>query len=374
MDDARAYTAQVLSAQARACQALGSPLYHYLLTRAAQDALAGGPVWEVFGHADGEPYHAADALRLMAAVHRLVLLGRAPRLARYYPSADGCADGGEGGGEAAAGGRGSQLSQLEDVWQAFRATLAVQPEAVREFVALPCQTNEVGRSAALLGGFLLVARETGLPLRLLEIGSSAGLQLRWDAFHYQIGGMSWGPPDSPVQMAGNWIVPPTDLDVAVEVVERRGCDPHPVDPTTAEGRITLTASLWADQRERLERLRGALEVAQRIPARVDEASAGEWLPERLAEPVPGVATVVFHSIVRQYVSPAEFAVVRAALDQAGARATPHTPLHWLYLEPETPDTLDRGTPFVVELTTWPGGVSRRLAISGAHGANIRWLS
>jgi hypothetical protein len=355
MDGARAQVAHFLSVQAESCRVLGSPLYHHLLVRAAADALAGGPVWEVFGDAGPHPFTDAEALRLMAAVHRIVLLHRAPRLARYYPSVGGSVDVDEG------------------AWEAFRATLTEQPEAVREFAALPCQTNEVARSAALLGGFLLVARETGLPLWLLEVGSSAGLQLRWDAFHYRTGEAVWGSEDSPVQLIGNWIVPPPHLDVAVEVVERHGCDPHPVDPATVEGRLTLASSVWADQLDRFERLRGALEVAQRIPACVDRASVGAWLPERLAEPVPGAATVVFHSIVLQYLPRPERAAFRAMLDEAGARATPDAPLYWLYLEPEAPEQLDRGVPFVVELTTWPGGDRRRLSFSGAHGANVRWV-
>src|SRR5438034_5449361 len=106
----------------------------------------------------------ALALRFMGAVHRLVLEGRAPALARHYPSA---------GGEAG----------LEGAWAAFRDTLEQHRDTLRALVTSPVQTNEVGRSAALLGGFLLVARETGLPLRLLELGASAGLNLRWD--HYR---------------------------------------------------------------------------------------------------------------------------------------------------------------------------------------------
>lgn len=355
MADARTHVAHLLSVQGEACRIIGSPLYHHLLKRAAADALEGGSVWEIFR--DGPPGGAfgdALALRFMAALHRLVLLRRAPRLARYYPSVGGTVD-------------------LDGAWEAFRAVVAEQPETIRQLVTLPCQTNEVGRSAALLGGFLLVARETGLPLRLLEVGSSAGLQLRWDAFRYETGKETWGPPGSPVQLVGNWIVPPPGLDVAVDIVERRGCDPHPVDPTTAEGRVALTASLWADQVDRFERLRGAIILARRIPAQVTRASVTSWLPQQLAEPVPGVATVVFHSIVLQYIPRPERAAFRAMLDEAGARATADAPLAWLYLEPETPETLARGMPFVVELTTWPDGTCRRLAVSGAHGAYVRWL-
>jgi hypothetical protein len=77
----------------------------------------------------------------------------------------------------------------------------------------------------------------------------------------------------------------------------------------------------------------------------------------------------------QYLGPSERATLQAMLGEAGARATADAPLAWLYLEPETPDQIRRGTPFVVELAVWDGDRprKRRLARAGAHGARVRWL-
>ena len=108
----------------------------------------------------------------MGAVHRVVLVGMAPELARHYPSMNG-------------------TPELTECWPAFRATVARHVALLREWICRPVQTNEVGRCAALIGGFLLVARESNLPLRLLEIGSSAGLNLRWDHYFYEAGGAKW---------------------------------------------------------------------------------------------------------------------------------------------------------------------------------------
>jgi hypothetical protein len=88
-DAARAAVARRLRRQARACHALGSPLYSYLLERSADDAEAGGPAWSVLEGHESDPPGSALALRLMGAVHRLVLEGRAPSLAMHYPSAGG---------------------------------------------------------------------------------------------------------------------------------------------------------------------------------------------------------------------------------------------------------------------------------------------
>ena len=62
------------------------------------------------------------------------------------------------------------------------------------------QTNEIARSAMLLPGFLTVAHETGLPLELVEIGASAGLNLLFDRFHYRYGDAEWGQNASPARL------------------------------------------------------------------------------------------------------------------------------------------------------------------------------
>src|SRR5205085_236052 len=148
----------------------------------AADTEAGGPSWDVLAGHETDPLGSVPALRFMAAVHRLVLRGEAPDLARHYPSAGGRADAG-------------------DPWPDFRAALAEHADALRELIELPVQTNEVGRSAALLGGFLEVGRSTALPLAIFEIGSSAGLNLHWDRWFYDAGAAgTWGDRRSPVRL------------------------------------------------------------------------------------------------------------------------------------------------------------------------------
>jgi hypothetical protein len=215
-------------------------------------------------------------------------------------------------------------------------------------------------------GFLAAAHAARLPLRVLEVGASAGLSLRWDHFHYGDRTAHWGDPHSPVDLDGLWDEAPAHLDAPIHVVARRGCDLSPLDPAREEHRLALQASVWADQVARFQRLRGALELAARVPATVDQASIMQWLPARLAEPAEGTATIVYHSIVEEYVPAGELAAFYQTMEEAGARASARAPLGWVRLEPQPGQKRHQLT-----LRLWPGGVEQPLALSGAHGTNVR---
>jgi hypothetical protein len=289
------------------------------------------------GH-ERDPGPSALALRLMGAAHRLVLRGEAPALARHYPSV-----GGEPG----------------DAWPPFLDLLRERRDELRVLVEHPVQTNEPARCAALLGGFLEVARSTGLPLRLLEVGASAGLNLRFDRYRYELDGARWGPPDSPVVIRARLTGRPP-LDAPLEIESRAGCDRRPLDPRSPEDRLTLASYVWPDQPERHERLQAALSVAQELDARVERAGAAEWVEARLAEARPEAATVVFHSIVMQYLPAAERERFERAIRAAkGTRA-------WLRMEPAGDQT-------EVRLSLWPGGEERLLARAGYHGDPVEWV-
>jgi hypothetical protein len=331
--------------QAGWCASLGSPLYAHLLTQAAANIEAGGPVGRVLGDREAHQ-RSALGLRLMGSVHRLVLEGQAPDLAATYPSAGGKAD-------------------PETAENAFLALVDERFADVEAGIDRRVQTNEVGRSTALVGGFLEVARATRLPLRVLEVGASAGLNLRWDHFRYEARGATWGPADSPVRLCSYNSDLPLPFDVHATVAERAGCDPDPVDAASDEGRLTLLSYVWPDQAHRIRLLRSALNVAAKVPVPLDKRSLVDWLPERIG-PVPGLATVVFHSIVMQYLAKDDRYAFEAVVRQAGEEATADAPLAWLRLEP-------KGGEFHVRLNRWPGGDEHHMATATAHGQNVRWL-
>jgi len=317
--------------QAAGCRFLGSPFYGSLLESAAGDLEAGGPVWTLLEPFAVEPRESAVTLRMLGAVHRLVLLDELPELARHYPST-----GGDGDAIAA--------------WPLFRGAIVRRRDEVSALMARGCQTNEVGRCAALLGGFLEVAHRTRLPLRLLEIGSSAGLNLRWDCYRYESAQGGWGDPASPVRFIHSFDVPPA-LNLSAEVAQRRGCDLNPIDPTSDEGALTLRSFVWADQLGRLALLDGAIEIARQVPVDVQRVDAATFLERELTHSRSHVATVVYHSVVWQYIPDDQQRRIEAVIKESG--------VYHLRMEPAYPV-------FEVRLN------DELLGTALAHGTGVRW--
>jgi len=330
-----------------------SPLYESLLRHCARDIREQGPTWQLVQDRTAEPSGDVLPLRLMAAVHRLVLAGEAPDLARCYPSV---------------GGRGPH----SEAWQPFRSLLEDRADDLRRLLDRPLQTNEVGRCTPLLVGLALVSDSTGLPPTVLEIGASGGLNLNWHRYRYEGPDGQWGPADSPVRLT----LPAGSTPSPSPPVESRGCDQAPLDVRDADDRLWLRSCVWADQTDRLALLDAALEVAAAHPPAVDASDAATWLADRLAEPRPGSVTVVVQTIVHQYLGTQQADDLAAAVEGAGTAATPEAPLAWLRMEPpDDPGALPAAAEGLAELRVrlWPGGNDRLIAYTGYHGRPVRLL-
>ncbi len=327
------------------CQSLGSPFTAAVLRVLAEDIAAGGAMTSFLAGWPGNPLADALPLRLAGALHALMLNGTCPSLAACYPP--------------------TQAPGLAD---AIRSALAEHAGFVQDFIASPPQTNEVGRSAVLLGGFLRVAAETGHALRLLEIGASAGLNLVWDRYRYRLGRLAWGDPASPLLLAPDWDGPEPPHTDALRVVERRGCDVAPIDTRDPACRLRLRAYVWADQQDRLSRLDRAIGIAADAGYPVERADAALWAGCRLRETRDGCTTVFYHSIMWQYMPEASRTAIQRDIQQAGDAATTTAPFAWLRFEPPRPDAGPE-----LSLTLWPGGRHRVLAHAHAHGSTVTWL-
>ena len=332
--------------QARSCSKLGSPLTAKLLNLLADDFFEQTTVGKAILDWPGDPRADALALRVAGALHALVLAGRAPALIAAYPP--------------------NELPSDAMLRSAIEAAFIDHADNILRFIDSPPQTNEIARSAILAGGFLAVAARTSLPLAILEIGASAGLNLNWDQFGYDLGGMVLGRMDARPRLAPCWEGPPPP-NVDVVVAERAGCDRAPIDLGSDDEVQRLRAYIWPDQLHRMERLDQALQMAGSKPIAIDRADAADWTASRLSTVRNGLATVLFHSIVWQYIPKDRQRRLERLITHAGRTATSNAPFAWLRMEPETAKAAG------LHLTIWPEGRTHHLADVDYHGRWVHWL-
>lgn len=340
-----------------------SPLYERLLAGfagAAERGFDGGVITRLLT-APG-PASAAEArLLLLAALHHAALTDPSLPHAAWFPAAVGeprpAADGAPSALALA------YLVEHEDEISAFLRDHRLQ-------------TNEIGRCAVLLPGFLTAAA-FGKPLRLLELGASAGLNLHFDRYHFRYqDGPGWGPTGGPeLRSRAEGAVPRTLAPPTAEIASRRGVDLAPLDPTDAGDRMLLTSFVWGDETDRIERLRHALEVASAAPATLDRADLVTWADQH-ARAEAGVTTVLFHSQVRHLLDAAQNEALGGAVERglrSGAADAPF--VHLSFEAPRgVPDDGSNWPELTVAVSAGDGPPEWRTVCSGDwHGRWVRWF-
>lgn len=333
--------------QAVACRDLGSPFMARLMLAVPQVFPEGGALAARLDGWQGDlgPSGASLPLRLAGGLHHLVLTGQDAALASVWPPQDGAG--------------------LEEV---VGEALRRQDGFLTEWVTHVPQTNEVGRSAVLLAAAAEVARWSGLPLVLSELGASAGLNLNFPVYALEIGPETIGAATPALTLRPDWSgrVPPAG---PVAVAGARGVDLNPLSP--GRDGLRLMSYVWPDQAARLARLEAALQAAATRPPQVDAGDAAGWLEARLATPWPGVCHMVYHTIAFQYFPPETKARITAAMEAAGAQATAEAPLVWVAMEADEV----KGSAGVT-LRLWPGERrgERRVTLgrAGFHGQWVDW--
>lgn len=195
---------ETLAERFRSHMGHSSSLYGYAMRGMADDWEAGGPTREACRGWEDSPNGTMVQLRFLAGVFRLVLAGAAPELVPYYPCLGG-------------------TLPPDGVWPVMREVVGRHTEQVHEALAIVPQTNEPGRSTALLVGLFDAVEAWGLDrIRLIEVGASGGLNLHVDRFRYDGPGWSWGPPDSPLVLhtQAPGVTPPSVRDRRAPGVRR----------------------------------------------------------------------------------------------------------------------------------------------------------
>lgn len=339
----------IFADQGDACEKLGSPFTARICRLAGVRLTVGEAVADTILDWPGDASALGDSvpLRLCGALHALVLTGRSAGLAAVYPPHhEGVSN--------------------DDLWAAITAALDEEEAFILDRLKGPPQTNEVRRVGATLPMFLEVARQTGLPLVLSEVGASAGLNLFLDEFHITLGEDSFGDPASAVQIEPKWRgsrVPKGPLDIQA----RASCDLLPVDPRNTADRERMLSFIWPDQADRLQRTRAAFDIAAARPERVERADALDWLRMRTSTPMEGAAHVIYSTIAWQYLPAEARARGKEIIRNAGARATNDAPLAWARME------IDGNSPGTgLTLILWPSGEEHLVGRADFHGRWIDW--
>ncbi len=335
------------SQQAGFCESLGAPFTSELCRLLAGRLPPDSELGRRLDNWPGNPNADALVLRLTGGLHAAVLGGTAPALAACYPPAP--------------------MPAEDKLWQAIAPVLAA-PGFAGWLDSAP-QTNEVGRTGPLAAGMLAIAAETGLPLSLLELGASAGLNLLPDRYDLRLGGTRAGDPGAALSIDPLWegAAPPA---VRLRIADRAGVDLSPLDVCNPVETRRMLAYVWPDQPARLQRMRTAIAIAATAPPLLVQGDAAAFVEAR-AVPVEGVATTVFHSIAFQYFPPGTQRRIAEHMAGAGSAATAEAPLAWLSYEMSDPR--HPGAP-ELRLTLWPGGADRLLGIGHPHGHSLRWLA
>lgn len=335
--------------QAEQCESLGSRMYAQLFTDLAADYEDGGRTYALLAGRSERPLHDAIPLRLAGAIHRVVLQGKDPRLARHYPSV-----GGKPG---------------DDFTADFIGYLRDHLEAIESGLASQVQTNEVGRSVVPLALSHWLTTFDIEEFDYLEVGASAGLNMNFDSYYACFGPLRMGDPTSELRFMGDWFATAPHVPrMGARVVKRRGVDVSPIDVNTPDDEARLLSFVWPDQRARLERLRAAIDITKVNTPQIDTGSADTWIAKQLASPLER-ATLVFHSIVWQYLGEDVQRRFKRHLTEAGSLATRKRPLIWARMEPA-------GRVADVRATVWRGTKTPKefwLAEVGYHGQDMRWL-
>ncbi len=334
---------------------------------------------------------------LLAAVHFLLLGGAAHPLADHYDTVRSLSligaggGGGEGPADAAAAGPDRDLvGDFKDFCLTHRA------ELLALIAERSTQTNEVGRCTALLPalGTIAAGYPDGQPLWLLDLGTSAGLNLLFDSYAYTYRQRSDGADGATIDAGRSGAGAPVRLECVVRgelcdlprldlplIAGRSGIDAHPIDPTSEDGAHWLLACLWPDNLPRFARLRGALATARTATDRptVTRGDIIDALPG-VAEGIPSeVPLVVFHSWVAAYLSRER----QGQLVETVRSLSRTRPIHYLYAESPietpglptppspSPDATSQLTTALVHLPA-DGSPPVRLADMHHHGKWLRW--
>ncbi|MBM7553035.1 hypothetical protein JOC33_001933 [Thalassobacillus pellis] len=221
---------------------------------------------------------------LFGAVHYLLLQGTDHQLKEYYPSLV------------------DKPKKNSHLFEAFKDFCLENGKEIKSILKNKLvQTNEVRRCAYLYPVFCYIYQQTNKPLSLIEIGTSAGLQLLWDHYSYSYGTENiYGKNDSFVHLTSNvreGELPHHLLSLNPPVNDRRGFDLHVSDLTKKEDFLWLKALIWPEHKDRLVNFEDSVKQLRLNPPHLIEGDGVALLTEAAEEISADTTLCIFHTHV-----------------------------------------------------------------------------
>ena len=323
---------------------LASPIYEELALGVSNDD-------DILSIALKTKSHQPAPNMLFAAVQYLLLKGIEHPLAQYYPIIS------------------RETQRRESPFPSFREFCLLYRESIIELIRTRrTQTNVVRRCTCLLPAFSIVSEESGLPLALIDVGASAGLNLNFDRYCYSYqrsteDKLNWGSEDARIHLEAELRSRASFPRLAPEiaVASRDGIDLEPVDLSNPDQLLWLRALIWPEHTERHQQLIEAAKEFSHSDIHLHAGDAVDVLPN-LISTIPNEHALVVYSTIALYQFTLED---RKRLTRALLEACEERPVWQIALEGNDP---------MLSITRYREGKSDTeiLADASPHGWWIEW--
>ena len=269
----------------------GSPLYHALSVGVLDDP-------DMLRFAASCPPSQPSANLLFGAVHYLLLGGVRHPLRDFYPDVVASEK--------------TPSPPSKKTYPLFQDFVWHHIETIRQLITTRLvQTNVVRRTTCLLPVFAQLARESGnQPLSMIEVGSSAGLNLHWDRYYHRYEypsgtNRTWGDKNSAVQLSTQvrGTVPLPSLPEEFRIAWRTGIDINPINVTDADAMRWLRALIFPEHLERHQETEAAARIARDHPVPIVTGDALTHLPGLLSQAPQDSHLCLYASMVLYQLSP-----------------------------------------------------------------------
>jgi len=247
-----------------------------------------------------------NPMLVLAALHLAALRGH-PRLSPIYDAA--------------------RRGALDDPLGATREVIDVlhdDPSIVLAQLHRRTQTNEPGRSAVLQAVIGAVARGRAEAINLIDVGTSAGINLYFD--HFPVRRVDDG---SPLSLVCDDLTPVDRTSPLPGVATRIGIDVAPLDLESDDDRLWLTACLWPEEQRRHDRFSAVVEARSTWPpSTVLTGSALDLVGDAINQGDRSLLTVVMNTWACAYFSAAD----QVAYFEAMSRRCLEGDVAWVSIE------------------------------------------